>query len=998
MKRKTAAWVRVAMYVLSIGLLIGCSGGDREPACQSPPCEPETAAGTFEVADGFQVELFAAEPLISDPVGMTVDEEGRLYVVEDPGYPENPGDFRGRVRLLEDSDGDGRPDQSSIFADQFRAPRGVMRWKEGLLVTDATEIVYLEDTDGDGQADVREVMMGGFNYNNPQLGVNSPLYGLDNWVYVAHRQGSRPHFAGEPKPEEIAARTNIRFRPDAREWESLSGASQFGHSFDAFGRHLLVYHNNHIYQEIMAARYLSRNPDLMVAPSSASISDHGTAAEVYPVTENEGHELFTDAGAFTAACGITCYLGGQFPGEYEGAAFVAEPAHNLVHADRLEESGAALTASRIQAEREFLASTDHWFRPVNFYVGPDGALYIIDYYRQVIEQPRFLSEEALQAGIHGGSDRGRIYRVTVEGAETPSWLGQLSLGEAPAGQLVERLDHANGWWRTTAQRLLTDRQDEAAIEPLKELVETGSRPEARVHALWTLAGMEALSADLIETGLADGSPRVREQAIRLAEQQLDQAPDLADRLLAMAGEEDAGVRFQLLNTLGALETPEAREVRRELLYAHIEDEWMQLAALSAGDLDYRTLYEEARSRLSDRETEGRSTYFRRLGALIGVGGTQEAVRELAGTIAGRPDTSGEWWQAASLQGLAEGLQYGGEDGNRQMLRDLREPMARLALDPDAPALRNAARSVMTVVGPPEGASVFAAAEELAADNGEDPLLRRDAIRLLGVGPVGEYAGMLMDLVSPEEPPEVQAAAARTLQDLEGPEIGKRLLSGWDQMTPPVRRAAMETMLADDDRISLVFDAIEEGELSPSAVSWNDTKRLMLHSDEGLQRRAKALLGGAGEERSEIVERYEAALSEQGEGNTERGQEVFERSCAMCHQIDGEGGVNFGPDLASVRTRSPEELLVDILMPGEAIAAGYEQYRIERQDGSTLQGAIASETSQSVTLRDMGGQETTVPRSDIEQMEAVGGSVMPTGLERQISEEEMNDLIAYIKGK
>lgn len=985
------------IILLLICAINGCTFGDGYIDCEDSPCEPETAAGTFEVAEGFQVELFAAEPLVRDPVGMTVDEQGRLYVVEDPGYPENPDDFQGRVRLLEDRDGDGQPDQSTVFADEFRAPRGVMQWKEGLLVTDATDIVYLEDTNGDGRADVREVVMSGFNYNNPQLGVNTPLYGLDNWVYVAHRQGSRPHFAGEPEPEEVAARTNIRFRPDTREWESLSGASQFGHSFDAYGRHLLVRHNNHISQEIMAGRYLARNPDLMVAPSSASISDHGTAAEVYPITENERHELFTDAGAFTAACGITCYLGGQFPEDYRGAAFVAEPAHNLVHADRLEESGAALTASRIQQDREFLASTDHWFRPVNFYVGPDGALYVIDYYRQIIEQPRFLSEEVLEAGILGGTDRGRIYRVSTEGSEGPSWLGELNLRGDSAGQLVDLLDRANGWWRTTTQRLLVDRQDEAAIDPLKELaVDSGSRPEARVHALWTLEGMGALSADLIERALGDRSPRVREQAIRLAEQYLQENPALVAALLEIGDEEDQRVRFQLLNTLGALDTPEVRQVRREMLQENIEDEWMQLAALSAADLNYRSLYEEARSRLSDRETEGRSMYFRRLGSLIGVRGQRKDVEEFAASITAGDDEAGNWWQAASLQGLAEGLQYGVENEDRQMLRDLRGPMARLALDPDSPALRNAARSVMAVVGPPEGQSVFAAAEELAADSEEDPLLRRDAIRLLGVGSTSRYAELLMDLVSPQEPPEVQAAAARTLKDLEGPAIGKRLLAGWDRMTPPVRQAAMETMLADDARLGLVFDAIEEGDMSPSAVSWEETKRLMLHSDEELQARAKSLLGGAGEQRSEVVERYEAALSEQGEGNADRGREVYERSCAMCHQIDGEGGVNFGPDLASVRTRDPEELLVDILMPGEAIAAGYEQYRIERQSGPALQGAISSETSQSVTLRDMGGQETTVPRSDIQRMEAVEGSVMPTGLEQQISEEEMNDLITFIK--
>lgn len=987
----------IILNVLFVGLLTGCSGPDSEPACEESPCEPETALQTFEVVEGFQVELFAAEPLVRDPVGMEIDEEGRLYVVEDPGYPENPDKYHGRIQLLEDTSGDGRPDQSTVFADGFRAPRGIVRWKDGFVVTDATDIVYLEDSDGDGRADVREVIMTGFNYGNPQLGVNTPLYGLDNWIYVAHRQGSRPYFAGAPAPEETAARTNIRFRPETRQWESLSGASQFGHSFDAFGRHLLVLHNNHISQEIMDARYLARNPDLMVAPSSTSISDHGTAAEVYPITKNERHELFTDAGAFTAACGITCYLGGRFPDEYQRAAFVAEPAHNLVHVDRLEENGATLVAGRIHEDREFFASTDHWFRPVNFYVGPDGALYVIDYYRQVIEQPRFLSEEVLEAGILGGTDRGRIYRITPDGGEAPSWLGQLSLGEEPAGQLVDLLDDENGWWRRTAQRLLVDRQDEAAIDLLEELVSNGSLPEARVHALWTLDGMDALSAVHIETALQDESPRVREQAIRLAERYLEKAPGLAATLGEMAGDGDLRVRFQLLNTLGGLDTPEARQVRRDMLYADIEDEWMQLAALSAGDLPYSSLFREARSRLSDRETGGRATYFRRLGSLIGVRGQRDAVQELAASVTAGDDEAEVWWQAASLEGLAEGLRYSSE--NKQILRVLREPMARLALDPASPELRNAARSVMAAAGPlsgPDGQAVFRKAEELATNGEEDALLRRDAIRLLGVGPTSRYAELLMDLVSPQQPAEVQAAAARALKSLEGEEIGKRLLAGWDRMTPPVRQAAMETMLADDARISLVFDAIEEGELRPSAVSWEETKRLMLHSDDELQVRAKSLLGGAGEERSEVVRRYEAALSAVGEGNAERGREVYEHSCAMCHQIDGGGGVNFGPDLASVRTRSPEELLVDILMPGEAIAAGYEQFRIERQSGPALQGAISSETSQSVTLRDMAGQETTVPRSDIKNMVAVEGSVMPTGLEQQISKDQMNDLIAFIK--
>lgn len=983
------------MTVLLLGGGLGCSAGDS--TCGAPPCEPDAALQTLDVVDGFRVELFAAEPLVRDPVAMEADEYGRLYVVEDPGYPENPDDDQGRIRRLEDTNGDGRPDRSTVFADAFRAPRGVMRWKDGLLVTDATDIVYLEDTDGDGRADVRRVVMTGFNYGNPQLGVNTPRYGLDNWIYVAHRQGSRPHFEGEPEPEETAARTNVRFRPDAREWESLAGASQFGHSFDAFGRHLLVLHNNHISQEVIDARYLARNPDLTVAPAATSISDHGAAAEVYPITENERHELFTDAGTFTAACGITCYLGGDFPAEYQGAAFVADPAHNLVHADRLEEHGPALVAKRLHENREFLAATDSWFRPVNFYVGPDGALYVIDYYREVIEQPRFLSEEVREAGILGGTDRGRIYRITRAEAAAPSWLGQLDLGEVPADELVARLEHENAWWRRSAQRLLLDRQDGASTAPLEQLVGAAGRPEARVHALWTLEGLDALSSSHIECALQDESPRVREQAIRLAELHLDAVPELAGPLLKMADDADPRVRFQLLSTLGDLETAEAHRVRQQMLYDHIEDEWMQLAALSAADLPYRSLFEEARARLADRESAGRTTYFRRLGALLGVRQQQDAVRALVQSITGRDDEAAVWWQAASLEGLAEGLQYGAGDG--AALHFLREPMARLSLHPSASPLRNAAREVMAVVGPlsgSDGEGVLRRAEEIAARRDEGALLRRDAVRLLQLGDVSRYADLLAGLVDPQEPGEVQAAAARALKSLEGAAIGERLLAAWSWMTPPVREAAMETMLADDARIRLVLDAVEAGELRRSAVSWEDTKRLMLHSDDELRIRAQSLLGNPDEARSDVVERYAATLSM--EGDAERGRAVYERSCAACHQVNGADGVDFGPDLAGVRNRDPEDLLVDILRPDASIAAGYEQWRIERQRGSIVQGAIITETPGAVTVRDPSGRETTVPRDDIQHMEATDASVMPTGLEQQISEGEMDDLIAFIRSQ
>jgi putative membrane-bound dehydrogenase-like protein len=996
MKSIPISCFKVFAAVLCFGILNSCS--ERSHLCDNSPCEPDEAINTFEITEGFRIELFASEPLIQDPVGMDVDEAGRIYVVQDPGYPEKLGG-NGSVHLLEDTNGDGFPDRSTLFADSLQAPRGVMRWKQGVLVTDAPDILYFEDTTGDGKADLKEVLMSGFARGNPQLGVNTPKYGLDNWIYAAHRMGSsRPYFKDQPGEERLAGSSNIRFRPDSYEWESTSAASQFGHTFDAFGRPLYAAWNNHVYQEVIDSRYLRRNPDLLVAPSTANISDHGSVTDVFPITKDPRHELFTLEGTTTATCGIKCYLGGAFPSEYQGATFVAEPAHNIVHADRITEDGTTLTAQRMHEDREFLASTDRWFRPVNSYIGPDGALYVIDYYREVIEQPRFLSEEVLEAGIlYDGSDRGRIYRITAEGAEAPSWPGRLNLGEMNSSELAELLEHENIWWRRTAQRILVDRRDETAAESLEQLALSSDLPAGRSHALWTLEGIGALTPSLIEQSLRDSSPRVREQAIRLAEHYIDNNAALAAQLLEMESDPDPRVRFQLLATLGELNTDEAHRVREKMLYEYIDDEWMQMAALSAPDLSYSSLFDEALVRLSGRETDGRQTYFERLGMLMGVRQNPEEVRRLMDSFSGFETSDHAWWQAASLNGLASGLRRG--DDPDESLGFVRGTVAAASLLPGEPALRNAARQVLAVVGPPagdDGDQIFHRAEEIAADRNEDAELRSDAIGLLELAGTDRYEELLTELIDPREPAHVQEASARALRHIGGSAIGEFLLSQWNRMTPPVQAAAMEALLEDDERIALVLNAVKQGEVPRSAVSPTQTNRLMLHPDDELRLQAQNLLGLPDEPRSEVVARYMQV--EDLEGSPERGRTVYERACAMCHQIDGEAGVPFGPDLAGSRNSDTEGLLVSILMPNSEIAAGYQQWRVIQRDGSSVQGTIVSESPGSVTFRNPAGQETTLSRNNIETMEAMQESAMPEGLEQQISVEEMADLISFIKNQ
>ena len=671
------------------GALLATQGG--------PPFTPEEALRSFRLADGFQIEIVAAEPLVADPVAMEVDENGRIYVVEMPGYPLDVSGS-GRVVLLSDQDGDGRADHSTVFAEGLKLPTGVMRWKKGVLVTDSPEVWYLEDRDGDGRADVKEAVLTGFALSNPQHNTNGPLYGLDNWIYLANEgpvrttrfadlfgdAGSEVHFPARPDGPRLppdAAGRNVRFRPDSGELEMLSARSQFGHAFDAWGHHFLVSNARPIYQEVVAARYLARNPALAVASITDQTPDYRLPAQVFPITRGPEFQLLTDVGLMTSASGLTWYLADLFPASYRNAVFVAEAAHNLVHVDTVRPEASTFRAGRMFADREFLASTDPWFRPVNFYVGPDGALYIIDYYRRILEHPEWMDEATSRSGeLYAGRERGRIYRVTPTGTARAGWIDRLRLGEASVEELVRALDHPNVWWRRHAQRLLVERKPAQAVRGLERLAATGT-PAGRVHALWTLEGLGRLQRGTIERALGDASAGVRENAIRLAELHLARTPALAGALLRVADEPDGRARLQLLLTLGDLAGEEAAAARRRLLFENVEDSWMQIAALSAREWGGLALLREATERLGDRETPVRRALLSRVGDILATVGSAEDVARGVEFVAARPEG---WVRTAALEGLRGGLRRPRPDGSD--LAALRDHVAALlpATPPPAP--------------------------------------------------------------------------------------------------------------------------------------------------------------------------------------------------------------------------------------------------------------------------------------------------------------------------
>lgn len=997
----------IVMFVLLQASQLPPSGG--------PPYSPQQALGTFRIADGFRIELFAAEPLVSDPVAMEVDEDGRTYVVEMHGYPLDVSGT-GRVVLLQDTDRDGHPDKSTTFADGLRLPTGVMRWKRGIIVTDPPDVLYFEDTNGDGKADIKRQILTGFARTNPQHGMNTPLYGLDNWIYLANEgpvrtiryqelfgdTGTEIYFPSHPDAPRLPPDANgrsVRFRPDTWQLEMLSSRSQYGHTFDAWGHHFLNTNNRHLYEEVIAARYLSRNPAFAPPTVIEQLPDYRQPADVFPITRDPEFQLLTDVGVMTAASGVTCYLADLFPLPYRGATFVAEGAHNIVHVDAIREHRATYRASRMQEGREFLASTDAWFRPVSFYIGPDGALYVIDYYRKILEHPEWLDDRtAKSSDLYEGKDRGRIYRIVPEGSPAPSWPDRLTLGRAPGAELVRRLGDSNVWWRRQAQRLLVDGASADAIAPLTRLAMSDSNPVGRVHALWTLDGLHRLEASVVQSALRDPNPGVRENAIQLAELH-PEIPSLAASLLHMTDDLSARVRFQLLLTLGNVRGADAVAARNQLLFADIEDEWMQNAALSAAGWDPLQLWQSAVKRLADADTPGRRALVAKIAGVAAAAPDVRAPREIIGSV--MQGTSAQWWRAPTLEGLASGTR---SDQRRRADREPdRDLLAGSLLRDDDPAVRAAALQVLEMLGLPAGSSSTALlnkAEALVSDSGADAQMRADAVRVLGMSEAARYEQLLENVLGRPDAAPVQVAAVRVLAGIKGPQVATTFVDLWNRWTPAVRNEAVRGFVREPGRIPVLLDAIASGRIKPTEIERPLRVRLMMVDDERQRARARTLfaeltpIAGTPAARDEVVARYQAAAAM--DGDVERGRQVFARVCSVCHQYRGEGGTAFGPDLGEVRNRLPGALLIDILEPNHSIADRYQLWDVQLTDGSMVSGVIGAETPASVTFRMPGGGQSTVPRARIASMRASDLSAMPEGLEAQIDLQQMADLIAFIR--
>ncbi|SKA77118.1 putative membrane-bound dehydrogenase domain-containing protein [Prosthecobacter debontii] len=520
------------------------------------PLSPEEALKTFKVEKGFKIELVAAEPMIEAPIAVSFDDQGRLYVVEMRGYMRDKegtteGEATGRIKLLEDTDGDGRMDKDTVFVDELVMPRSVMAVNGGALVAVPPNLFFYKDSDGDGKADVKEVIATDYGTagGQPEHMANTPTWAMDNSIWSA------------------GYATRFRLRGGVWLKDSGLGRGQYGLCQDDQGRLYFNYNSDLLRCDLLPTEAFGRNPLLRNATSiNFQVAKDQTVWPSHPTPGvNRGYDpkSLREDGTLTkatATCGALIYRGEAYPASHYGNAFIPEPSANIVKRMILTEKDGSLSAKNAVEGTEFLTSTDERFRPVQAVNAPDGVVYIVDMYRGIIQHSSFLTHYLI-ANIEARKldqpfDQGRIWRIVPEGKTLPAGT---KIATDTAGRIAQ-LSHANGWVRDTAQRLLVESSDAKAAPALAELVQsTEAKPLARLHALWTLDGLGMLTPDVLRGALKDSDVSLKAAAVRLA------GRDLAPELLAMTGEKAVLVQAQLAIKLTSFNLPDADAATAKLL-------------------------------------------------------------------------------------------------------------------------------------------------------------------------------------------------------------------------------------------------------------------------------------------------------------------------------------------------------------------------------------------------------------------------------------------------
>lgn len=971
------------------------------------PTAPGKAAGKIKVHPDFTLNLVASEPLIEKPISHDWDARGRLWVAETPEYPSGrkEGDPnrkpKDRISILEDTDGDGVMDKKTTFADGLELVTGFVFYRDGVIVAQAPDVLWIRDTNGDDKADERTVVYTGFGTQDTHAVLSNLRWGLDGWIYAALGYSGGDIKSGDGKTTFGRVGSGvIRFRPDGKGMEQVSSknGNTWGLDIAWDGEIFFTQANGaHINHVVMPENLLSRGR-IPGTTSYKNIEDH---KKVFPIRnyEKQAYVQIDHVGGFTAASGSTIYNGGAWPEEWDYNHFVSEPTVNLVHRDIIKPDGTSYIATKDQ-EAEFIASTDLWFRPIHHRVGPDGALYILDFYNQAVvhNDTRGPKHGPNNAAVRPDRDHhfGRIWRVQHKQAKK---LDLPQLAGAARTELVKALEHPNGWVRMTAHRLLVEGgKKEEVVEPLTALVLNTEAPApGRIHAMWALENLEAPLRVAVSRVLDDDNIGIQKNALRVLRIFKEIDPDF-DFHFSVIGKfmhaADPRVSMEALILETSFRTSKPAQDMMVFAYPGMNDPWLKSAAIGTAASNIQDYLEAA---FLSHDIKGIESFVSVLGSMVAQKGD---VGEVASTIIrlalGPPPSDPlkkivldklnteldpnviiPWSEATTT--LMSGLLHA---------ESLEVRMAAIPLvirwDREGymqEDVHHVIIEIVEAVNNPETPE----AERMAAIDGilHVRQLLPDAVNIVG--------GLLSTPVSHEMKRHIIEALGRTTE----PGTAVALISVYSELPPDLQELVLNQLFKRSEWSLIFLDVIASRQIELSSLSPAAINRLRNHGDRSVARRTELVInqirGPQLKEKNELIAKLAPGVEKLG-GDIAKGKLAFEQNCATCHRFNGSGK-DVGPDLTGMGAHGAHELLVHILDPNRVVEPNFLAVSIETTDDESFDGIIVRETPAQVTLRNASG-DMEFNRKDIKRQRTTGRSLMPEGFET-LGEETLRDLLTYM---
>ncbi len=971
------------------------------------PLSPSESLKHYVTPVGFEMELFATEPQIGGkPICFNWDEKGRLWVAETFDYPNElqpEGKGRDTIRICEDTDGDGKADKFTLFAENLSIPTSMAFSHGGVIVHQAPDTLFLKDTDGDDVADVRKVLFTGWSTDDTHAGPSNLRYGHDNWFYgIVGYAGFRGQIAGKRqsfrtgfyrfKVDEVdgsVAVTDFEFlrNTDNNSWGV--GLSEEGLLFGSTA--------NRNPSEFMPVA--NRHYERVRGWTSSVLRGIADTHIFHPITDKIRQVDHHDG--YTAAAGHALYTARRYPKDYwNRTAFVAGPTGHLVGTFVLERDGAGYKST---SPLNLVASDDEWAAPIMAEVGPDGNVWVIDWYNYIVQHnptPVGFETGAGSAYVTDLRDKkhGRIYRVTF-GDDAD---GIKTLDQASSGELVDALSSTNMFWRLHAQRLLVERGDTTVVPELLERVkkqrvdETGLDVGA-IHALRTLEGLAAFeiatAQEVLRGALAHRSPGV----VRTAIEAMPRNEKGREAILGSDVFDSSDAQVRLSALLALSEMPPSRESATRALTAlndraNQSDRWMldgatSAAAASGGEFLVAACH-------ADSVTPELVSSIAVVAQHVARSQDENAVQQVIGALVAAP--------AVVATAVLDGWSAGWPKDKTIAIDDKTDESLSKLFD----SVSAGSKGKLIRLAKSWGSSGLAKNAELIAKSltkivGDESLSEKDRVNAASdlVGLMDEDSDTAVDLldsITPRTPQSTATGIIAALQASRAPDLGEIILDSMNRLTPAAQDAARRVMLARPGTTRTLLTALGERKLAREDLTLDQQQALLAHPNREIRAQAEKVLAGSGGLPSPDREKVLASLMKttQQSGDVERGKAIYVKNCANCHTHRGEGQ-KVGPDLTGVAVHPKAELLTHILDPSRSVEGNYRSYAVLTLDGIVINGMLASETQTTIEIFDAQGKKQVVLREDIDQLIASPKSVMPEGFEKQIDEQGFADLLEFL---